>query len=101
METTIFKSNGIYLGFIRGGFLYSRDGEYLGWMEGSFVWDNGGNFRGVLTLISGNYYILLNKLGIPPVPKPPRQPPKYPISLPGPKANTAPIQLSIGLVDGF
>jgi len=35
MTTYIFKSNGIYLGFLHMGNVFSRDGVYLGWVEGN------------------------------------------------------------------
>jgi hypothetical protein len=35
----IYKSNGNYFGFIRNGYLYSRDGVCLAWVEDDYVWD--------------------------------------------------------------
>jgi len=102
MDNTIFiyKTNGFYLGFIRNGFLFSRDGIYMSWVEGNFVWDSKGKFRGVVTEIGGNKYIILNRLTIPPASRIPKPPPA-PEMPPAPRSNIVPINLSPELVDGF
>jgi hypothetical protein len=92
----IFKSNGIYLGFVQGDYLFSRDGEYLGWIEGNLVWDKTGDYRGYL---EGDY-ILRNLYSIKPVPRVPRV---TPVSqpLPVPPVNKVPMILSVGVTDAF
>lgn len=96
----IYKTNGFYFGFIKNGFLFSRDGIYMGWVEGNFVWDLKGKFRGVVTEINGNKYIILNRLSIPPAPKTPKLPSASEISPPQ-QSNIVPINLSPELIDGF
>ena len=101
MKYTIFQSNGQYLGFTReDGYILSRDGIYLGWLEGDFAWDKDGQFRGKLYQINGNYYILRNVYSVAPVPKTPRLSPSV-SAIPNPLPNVAPVQLQIGLKDGF
>jgi hypothetical protein len=95
--SSIYKSTGIYLGFISNGSLFSRDGVYLGWIEGQFVWDTAGKFRGQLW---NEKYIVINRFAVPPVPKPPRPVPPTP-GLPNPPPNIVPITLPIGWVDSF
>ena len=97
---TIFKSNGIPLGFISNGFLFSRDGLYLGWLEGSHAWDASGQYRGQLMEQSGHSYILRNKYKISPVPKIPRTQPTAP-AIPVSHIPIAPIALPIGWEDAF
>ncbi len=96
----IFRSNGIYLGFVQDSFLFSRDGLYLAWMEDQYVWDSMGKFRGTFTEINGHNYLLLNQFAIPPLPKSPKVPPPTP-PLPNPQPNIQPISLPIGLLDAF
>ncbi len=96
----IFKSSGIYLGFISNGFIFSRDGIYLGWLDGEFAWDTDGKFRGIIMKQNGNRYIVMNKFAVPPVPRSPRPEPAKPV-LPNPPANIPPIPLSVGYKDAF
>ena len=96
----IFRSNGNYIGFVHNNNIFSRDGEYLGWIENSIVWGRDGNFRGQLKQISNNYYVLNNRLTIPPLPRIPKIAPLPPLP-PPPPLNTLPIMLPIGFVDGF
>ena len=96
--TPIFKSNGLYLGFISNGNLFSRDGEYLGWVEDDFVWDAKGRFRG--QILAGKY-IAFNQFAVPPIPRVPRVAPIAPILPASPSANPAPISLPPGWSDGF
>ncbi len=98
--TFIFKSNGYYLGFIFNDFLFSRDGVYLGWIEGNFVWDTAGKFRGSVTDITGQKYVLINRFTIPPVPRSPKPAPQSPV-LPNPPANIQPVSLPLGFIDSF
>ena len=100
MSKIIFKSSGIYLGFIDNDFLFSRDGQYLGWLEGAHVWGADGQYRGNLNETNGNLYILRNMFVSMPIPRPPKISPNSP-SLPQPPANINPIQLPIGFVDAF
>jgi hypothetical protein len=94
----IFKTTGVYLGFIKDGNLFSRDGEYLGWVEGTHVWDKAGRFRGQLW--NGNKYIISNRFAVAPVPRPPKPvPPSTP--LPAPPANIAAVPLPTGWLDSF
>lgn len=94
----VFRSNGIYVAFIMNNFLYSRDGAYLGWVEGNYVWDSSGQFRGVLTELNGNKYILRDKFMLLPVPRVPKATPTS-VALPAPVANIAPISLPVHLID--
>ena len=96
----IFKTNGTYLGFIQNGFIFSRDGKYLGWIESQFAWDGAGKFRGTLMTVMGHEYILLNKLGIVPLPKTPRISNDNPM-LPPPPPNIPAIALLLGWADAF
>ncbi len=102
MTDFIFKSTGIYLGFIlEDGYIFSRDGIYLGWTEeNNYVWDSNGQFRGIIEKINGNNYILRNTYTVPPVPRSPRVAPPSP-SVPSPLANISPIALPIGYKDAF
>jgi len=93
----IFKSSGIYLGFLSNGYIFSRDGEYLGWMEDNFAWDTKGRFRGQLW---NDKYIILNRFAVSPIPRTARMTPPTP-ALPAPPANTAPVLLPTGWVDSF
>jgi len=97
----IFKSTGNYLGFIINDFFFSRDGVHLGWLEqGKFVWDTKGNFKGLLTGINNNFYILVNKLAIPPFSRAPKTAPNNPV-IPPPPPNISPISLPVGYIDAF
>jgi hypothetical protein len=99
--TYVYKTNGFYLGFISGGNLFSRDGVYLGWVEENFVWDAQGQFRGELSVLGDNYYILKNMFAVPPIPKIPKPSSSVPI-LPNPPANIAPVIIpQVGVQDGF
>ena len=98
--TQVFKSNGFYLGFSSGGNLFSRDGAYLGWIEGNFVWDALGQYRGQVTVVNGNNYILKNMYAVSPIPRIPRPHPAIP-PIPAPPQNVLPISLSIDMRDGF
>lgn len=102
MDNTIYiyKTNGFYLGFIRNGFLFSGQGVYMGWVEGNFVWDSKGRFRGIITEINGHKYIILNRLSISPVARPPKLPQNQEIP-PNPQPNIVRITLSPELSDGF
>jgi hypothetical protein len=93
----IYKASGSYLGFISNGFLYSRDGVYLGWLEGQHVWDSEGRYRGQYW---NEKYVISNRFGVLPVPRPPRAVPGAP-ALPNPPPNIAPITLPTGWVDAF
>ena len=93
----IYKTTGIYLGFISNGSIFSRDGEYLGWLEGIYAWDKDGRFRGQLWK---ERYIVLNRFVVPPVPKAPRVSIK-PTALPDPPPNLSPIAVPTGWVDSF
>jgi hypothetical protein len=93
----IFKSNGIYIGFIFNGVLFSRDGEYWGWVEDNFVWDSRGNFKGQ---IWNQQYIIFNKFAVSPIPRMPRPAPPTPV-LPLPQANIPAVALPTGWVDAF
>jgi hypothetical protein len=96
----IFKSSGIYLGFVSNGFIFSRDGLYLGWLEGEFAWDASGNFRGILFERNEHKYIVTNRFSVPPVPRSPKSEPQTPV-LPAPPINIVPISLPVGFVDAF
>ena len=94
---SIFRSTGIYIGFILNGMLFSRDGEYLGWIEDNFVWDSRGKFRGQ---IWNENYIIFNKFAVSPIPRIPRPYPPTPV-LPPPPANLPAIILPTGWIDAF
>jgi hypothetical protein len=99
----VFKSSGIYLGFISGTSLFSRDGEYLGWIEGLHVWDPQGRYRGQLWSAvpnSPNKYVITNRFRVAPVPRPAKPIPAKP-PLPAPPANLAPVILPTGWADAF
>ena len=96
----IYKSNGVYLGFISDGYIYSRDGDYLGWLDGNISWDISGKFRGILNVINGSNYILMDKFAILPLPRMPKTPLMKPV-IPNPPPNITPIQLPVGFIDGF
>jgi len=102
MNNHIFKSNGIYLGFLRGdNYLFSRDGFYLGWIESGYAWDSNGQFCGQLTKIGQNSYILKNMYAVQPLPKKPKPVPLPLTSILEPQSNISPISLPFGLADGF
>lgn len=94
----VFKSTGVYVGFIVNGSLYSRDGEYLGWIEGKHVWDAAGRYRGQLW--HDDRYIIFNRFGVTPVPRAPKPSPA-PQALPNPPANIPAIALPTGWQDSF
>jgi len=100
MKKYILRSNGNYIGFIDNNNIFSRDCLYLGWVEGNYVWDKNGNFRGILTEINGNQYVILNQLQIPPIPRIPRLQP-LPPTPPMPAPNILPISLPVGYIDGL
>lgn len=91
----LFKSTGIYAGFIYEGNIFSRDGEYFGWVEGTNVWDRNGNYRGQIYL--GNY-VVKSLFVISPVPRVPKATPATP-QFPNPPPNRLPITLPVGFVD--
>ena len=93
----IFRSTGIYIGFVANGTLFTRDGEYLGWVEGPYAWDASGRFRGQFW---GDGYLIVNRFAVPPVPKLPRVPPSRPM-LPNPPPNRLPVALPTGWQDAF
>jgi hypothetical protein len=93
----IFRSAGTYLGFISGGYLFSRDGEYLGWAEGQIVWDATGRFRGQ---IWNERYVIINRFVVQPIPRPARPAPPAP-PLPSPPPNIPAIPLPTGWADSF
>jgi hypothetical protein len=97
MADYIFKSNGIYLGFIENGNLFSRDGAFLGWMDNVHAWDSSGRYRGQRW---NQRYIITNTFALAPLPRPPRQAPSVP-PLPDPPANIHPITLPTGWKDAF
>lgn len=96
----IYKTSGIYLGFLNNDLLFSRDGDYLGWTEGQFVWDSTGKFRGMIAEIKGNKYILKDRFSMPPLTKPPKAV-NTAVNPPTAPANIAPITLPVNLVDAF
>lgn len=94
----IFRTNGIYIGFIKNNYIFSRDGEYLGWVEeNNFCWDLKGRFKGQIYM---DKYIILNQFTVIPLPRMPKMPPITP-ALPNPPANIVPISLPVGFVDSF
>lgn len=95
--TPIFRTNGMYLGFMLNSFLFSRDGEYLGWIENNYFWNSEGKFLGQ---IWQEKYIIFNQFAVPPVPKNPRIAPTTP-AIPPPPANISPTTLSTGWKDAF
>lgn len=97
---SIFKTNGVYLGFIHENNIFNRDGIYLGWLENQFAWGSDGQYRGQLKNIGDSSYILRNIYSAPPVPKTPRSIPTPP-PIPNPPPNIAPISPDIGLKDAF
>jgi len=100
-EIFLFESNGNYVGFIsQNGFIFSRNGIYLGWVEGNVAWDVNGRFRGVLTDIKGNNYILINRFMMPPFPKTPQKAPTA-VTIPDPPPNIPSIVLPPGLIDSL
>jgi hypothetical protein len=99
----IYLMNGFYLGFISGGYLYSRDGICLGWIEDDkFVWDLEGKFRGSIYEYPQNKqkYIIKRRFGLPPLSRPSRGsiPPVSPLA---PPENIKPIDLGVEIIDGF
>lgn len=94
----IYRTNGIYLGFIANGMIFSRDGDYLGWLESKFAWDPSGRFKGQLW---DTRYIIINRFGVQPLPKTPRPAPNEPPALPDPPPNIAPVSLPTGWADSF
>lgn len=97
----IYKSNGLYFGFITNGYLYSRDGIYLGWIEGQFVWDTRGQFRGAIVDVAGNKLILIKRFTLVPPQRTPRPAPTTPITVPNSPSNISAISLSVEFKDGF
>lgn len=98
----IHKSTGQYFGFIRNTRIYSRDGLYLGFLSGNFVWDSKGQFRGTLTPIGNNNYILKNIFSIPPYSQTTKEAANLQLmELPLPQPNISPISLRVGYTDGF
>jgi hypothetical protein len=97
----IYLLNGFYFGFVKNGYLYSRDGICLGWVdESDFVWDLGGGFKGSI-LKNGEYnYIIRRRFGLPPVSRPP-QSPAPPIMPLAPPVNIPPIDVGIEIIDAF
>ncbi|MCL4200573.1 hypothetical protein KJZ67_04525 [Patescibacteria group bacterium] len=98
-DTLIYKSNGLYLGFIRNGFLYSRDGVYMGWLENDFVWDANGQFKGVLLKIGDYSYILTKRFTLKPTPRTPRIASNQ-AAIPNPPSIN-PISLPVELMDAY
>jgi len=99
--TPIYKSSGIYLGFIHNNYLFSRDGIYLGWMNGqNYVWDTHGNYAGQLKQYNARNYIVRHVYNLAPVSKFPQPMPVTP-ALPNPPPNVPPIPLPIGEQDAF
>ena len=97
----IYKSSGLYIGFILQDNFFRWDGKYLGWLDNqNFIWDKDGNFRGQLVEKNGNHYALKNSFQIPPVSKPARPVPVTPIP-PTPSGPVSPISLPIGEEDAF
>jgi hypothetical protein len=97
----IFQTNGTYTGYVDNGYLYTRDGLFLGWVENdNNVYDRKGNYRGRLSLLGANYYILKNRFNLNPLPKPPTTSP--PAHQPVPAQNSIPpVTPSLGLEDAF
>lgn len=94
----IFKSTGIYVGFILNGALFSRDGDYLGWLEGNYVWDaKSGRFRGQ---VWNDKYITVDQFAVQPLPKQTKAKPATP-PLPHPPPNISPVALPTGWIDSF
>lgn len=97
----IYKSTGLYIGFILQDNFFSWDGKFLGWLDNqSFIWDRDGNFRGQLVEKNGIHYILRNSFQIPPLSKPARSVSPSPIP-PTPSAPVPSIILPIGVEDAF
>jgi len=97
----IYKSTGLYLGFIYNQNLFSRDGNYLGWVNGqNYVWDKNGNYAGQLKQYNGRYSIVKHIYDLSPVSKIPQPFPETPI-LPNPPPNLPEISLPVGEVDAF
>lgn len=96
----IYKSSGIYLGFIRNGYLYSRDGVFLGWLDNEYVWDSNGQFRGTVIEFNNNRYVLTKRFMLNPAPRSPKHV-KQEIALPNPPSNISPISLPIEYIDSF
>jgi len=101
-DSYIYRSNGFYLGFIRGGDLFSLYGVPLAWVEDDkYVWDYSGRFRGVLTEINGKRYIIVNRFSLLPSQRSPKTQPAQQVP-PSPQANIAPISFpTIGDSDAF
>jgi hypothetical protein len=99
-KTFIYKTSGVYLGFIRNGFLYSRDGIFLGWIDDDYVWGASGQFKGFLIELSGSKYILTKRFVLKPSPRSPKSVPAE-VALPNPPANVPPISLPVDLIDAF
>lgn len=93
----LFKTNGLYTGFIHDGNIFSRDGVYIGWLDGKYVWDSAGNFRGEL---HDDKFILKNQLIIPASSRPSKAPPLVP-QLPNPAPNILPYVPPVGFTDAF
>ena len=73
----IFRWSGEYFGFVRRGYLFSRDGRYFGWTDNDLrVWKSNGEFLGQLV---DEKYILRRDLMLPPIPRIPKAPPIPPI----------------------
>jgi len=96
----IYRTSGFNLGFLYNNNIFSRDGQYLGWVEKKYAWDTSGNYRGELTNLNGNIYILKNLYMIEPIPRIPKVPPVPPV-VPNPPVNIVPIVPPIGYIDGF
>lgn len=98
----IFKSSGIYFGFIINNYLFSRDGVYLGWLENNLVWDGQtGQFRGQLHKMNEYFYVVINLYALRPLPKKPVTPPSSPVSPLPSHINISAITLPIGFQDAF
>ena len=96
----IYRSSGFYFGFIRNGQVFSRDGIALGWVEGRYVWDYSGRFKGIITEMNSNLYILVNKFTLFPAQRSPRAVPGSEVPLP-PVNNISAISLPVEVSDGF
>lgn len=97
----IFHTDGTYIGYIDENYFFSRDGNYLGWLENDgSVYDKLGKYRGRLSLIGSNYYILKNRFILDPMPKPPINIPPRHSPIP-PQGAVSAVRPEFGLEDSF
>jgi hypothetical protein len=97
----VYRSGGIYLGFISNNYLFSRDGVYMGWIDGNYVWDSFGRFRGTLINRDGYKYIWYNQLVMPPNNRTPKTAPTNITPPTNPVAVISPVNPPVGYKDSF